>query len=461
MVNYAGKSSLGKTTSLALMASVWGRGIIDNDRLSVIKTFASTQNGFEAAVNSNNGVPVLFDDYEAASQGLTFGSLIYTLAQGESKIRCDRYGHAKDTYQWRTTIALTGESSIFDRAGHNLGLKPRIVEFKNKAWTVSKANSIAITSVVGNHYGFYGEKFAEGLIPMTQEELDQYYDISSMAIESVLPSKDNISDRIQTRLTLIRMTAELVRKILDLDIDVDYITKFLVENEQDRQASLDIYEEAKEKLEGFITSSLPRFVRTDKQFLETSLPNNTIVGRIYGGAQGYTVMLLPDAFKAIISEFNDKDAILEHWRDEGFLIVDKDRKRFTKKVKITSHTPPTRCYVFLFDDNGKLKEYLTKEETIVPQDLVDEDRESLVSGQGKSLPQYTYFKGRKYMLVQEKKEPSEENHGLPPHDYSDVAHSSPTDDSQPETPETSLPKYDDTEAINEIFDSKEDSENDK
>lgn len=459
MTNFAGKSSQGKTTSLALMASIWGRGIVDNDRLSVIKTFASTQNGFEAAVNSNNGVPVLFDDYEAASQGLTFGSLIYTLAQGESKIRCDKYGHAKDTHQWRTTIALTGESSIFDRAGHNLGLKPRIVEFKNKAWTVSKANSINITSVVGEHYGFYGEEFVAGLIPMSKEELDQYYDDSNKVIESKLPSKDNISDRIQTRLVLIRMTAELVRKILDLDIDVDYITDFLVNNELARQSSIDVYEEAKEKLVEYITSNLYRFVRTDKMFEETMLPNANIVGRIYNGRQGYVVLLMDDPFKSILSHFNDREAIMEHWRDEGFLITRKDRNGFQKKGRICSQAPSGYYYTFLFEDaDGSLKKYLEEAEEISLQGLVDDDREYLLNHKSEEAPTYTYHNGRKYMLIDDGK--PKEIRGRFPHDLSNVSHSSPKDDSQEKTPEISTPEYDDTEAVNEIFDAKEEDDND-
>lgn len=455
MTNFSGKSSQGKTTSLALMASVWGRGIVANDRLSTIKTFASTQNGFQASVNRNNGVLVCFDDYEAASTGLNFGSLIYDLAQGESKIRCDKYGQPKDTYQWRTTIALTGESSIFDRAGHNLGLRPRIVEFKNKSWTVSKANSIAITSIISSNYGFYGEEFVKGLMTITDEELDQYYDSSNAIIESLLPSHDNISDRIQTRLVLIRMTAELVRKLLDLDIDVDYITKFMVDNELNRQASLDIFEEAKEKITTYITSNLPRFVRTDKEYQETSLPSSTIVGRIYNGQKGYMVAMLPDAFKSIISEFNDKDAILEHWRDEGFLVVDSDKKRFTKKVKVTSHTMPSRCYVFLFEDTGTLKQYLTESETIVPQDLVDDDREKRLNGLVNEPPKHTYYKGHKYKLVVEKSEPSE--HLVHPvHDNSNVAHSSLNEVPPKAIPEIGNVEYDGTEEINEIYEEGED-----
>ena len=459
MTNFAGKSSQGKTTSLALMASVWGRGIVDNDRLSVIKTFASTQNGFEAAVNSNYGVPVLFDDYEAASQGLTFGSLIYMLAQGESKIRCDKFGHAKDTHQWRTTIALTGESSIFDRAGHNLGLRPRIVEFKNKAWTVSKENSINITSIVGEHYGFYGEQFVEGLIPMTKEELDQYYDESSKAIEDKLPSKDNISDRIQTRLAVIRMTAKLVREILDLDIDVDYITDFLVENEKARQSSIDVYEEAKEKLVEYITSNLYRFVRTDKQFEETTLPNASIVGRIYNGRHGYVVLLMDDPFKSILSHFNDREAIMDHWKAEGFLITRKDREGFQRKGQICSQAPSGWYYTFLFRDDNNLKDYLESVDEIVLQDLVDADREYTLNHKSSECPKFTYFNGKKYALVDDNTRPKEVVGHLP-HDLSEVKHSSASDNSQKDNPDISASEYDDSEAIEAIFKDEEDSNND-
>lgn len=461
MTNFAGKSSQGKTTSLALMASVWGRGIVDNDRLSVIKTFASTQNGFEAAVNSNNGVPVLFDDYEAASQGLSFGSLIYTLAQGESKIRCDKFGHPKATYQWRTTIALTGESSIFDRAGHNLGLKPRIVEFKNKAWTVSKQNSINITSVVGENYGFYGEAFALGLSSKTREELDQYYEDSNKVVETKLPSKDNISDRIQTRLVLIRMTAVLVKEILGLNVDVDYITDFLVDNEKSRQQSLDVFEEAKRKICDFIVSNLYRFVRTEKQFHETTLPNANIVGRIYNGRQGYLVLFLEEPFMSILSHFNDRDAILEHWRDEGFLITRKDREGFQRKGQICSQATAGYYYTLLFKDSGSLREYLDEAETIDLQDLVQEDREYLINHKKEECPEFTFYNGRKYVLIDDKGKIDEHfGRNVNRLDVSNTKYSSATDDSQKEAPEISTSDYDDSAAIEEIFKDEEDGNND-
>jgi uncharacterized protein (DUF927 family) len=376
LTNFAGFSSKGKSTSLVLIASVWGRGIVANDRLSIVKTFASTQNGFQAAVNDTNGVPVLFDDYQAAPEGIAFGRLIFTLSSGESKIRCDKYGHTIDTYQWRTTIALSGEASIFDRAGHDCGLKPRVVEFKNMTWTKSKMNSINITSTVATNYGFYGEEFVGGLLGLSKDELDAYYDSSNSVIESLLPSKDNIADRIQTRLVLIRMTAELVKNILGFDIDVDYITKFLVDNELARQKGPSVNEEAKEAISEYINANLSRFVRTDKKLDGTTLPNSNLVGRIYQDQDSYVAIILPDAFRKVMSAFNDREAIMKAWADEGFLLSTKGKEpRLEKKARLTSFTPPTWCYWFVFKDKkGKLYKKLAAKEEVSIQDLDDERR---------------------------------------------------------------------------------------
>jgi hypothetical protein len=62
------------------------------------------------------------------------------------------------------------------------------------------------------------------------------------------------------------------------------------------------------------------------------------------------------------------------------------------------------------------------------------------------------------MLVEREK--PKEIKGHFPHDLSKVSHSSPKDDSQEKTPEISTPEYDDTEAVNEIFDAKEEDDND-
>ena len=372
LFNLAGLSSLGKSTSLMLIASIWGKGIISNSRLAIAKTFASTQNGFEAAVNANNGLPVLFDDYETACRDIAFGKLIYTLSSGESKIRCDKKGHVVDTHQWRTTIGLTGESSIFDRAGENSGLRPRIVEFQNEAWTASKQNSINISGTVMENYGFYGELFAEKLAKTKKSDLDKLYKRCERKINKAIPPKDNISDRIQTRLALIAMTAGLVKKFLNLNIDVDFVIDFLVNNEKKRQQQKSVSDKAKDTLIQFINTNLTNFVRHDASQQYVNVPNLKIFGRIYNGSQGELCAIIKDEFRKIMDKFNDRDAILSKWKDEKFLICDKGN-RFTKKTRITGYAQPCDCYVVVFKDDNNLVDNLSKQDEINIKNMEIED----------------------------------------------------------------------------------------
>lgn len=369
LTNFAGKSSMGKSTCISLMAGMWGKGIISNSKLSVAKTFCSTQNGFEASVNENNGFPVMFDDYEASCAGVDFGKLIYMLQQGSSKTRSTKLGKQADTFQWRTFIGTTGESSIFERTSNNLGLKVRIIEFKNVKWTVSRQNSINITGTLTENYGFLGEKFISKLEKFGREELVQIYKESLSIFDVKLPPKTALGDRIQTRLAIIRTAAVLVRKLLDLEVDVDYITDLLYQNQINNQDNLKVDEMAKEKLIEYINKNLSYFVRFDKRLQTTIVPGSSIVGKIKEENGKTYVMVLTENFKKLMLEFNDREAILETWRDSGFLQCDSDN-RFTKKRRITSFVSAPRVYEFCFDTN-ELSNDQNVNEVRVPQ---SEDR---------------------------------------------------------------------------------------
>lgn len=364
ITNFAGKSSHGKSTSLLLISSIWGRGRVSNSKLSITKTFSSTQNAFEVSISKRNGFPVLYDDYETAPGNLNFSQLVYSLAQGESKARNSKPGTNSDTFDWRTYIGFTGESSIFDRMNKKMGLKARIVEFKNQKWTVSKENSINITSVVNNHYGFYGEEFVRKLTKISKEDLENYYDESENVINGLLPSDDNISERIQTRLALIRTAAVLVKELMEFEVDVDYITNLLVENEQSRLKGPDVYQEAFEAVVEFLNMNYASFITYDKALRKNIIPNRAIFGRIYKGRQGTLIAFLPSVINSIMSVFNDREAIFDKWKEEGFLVCDKDG-RYTKMVRMNEKVVDSRCYCFSFN---KITEYFGN---VISSDLVE------------------------------------------------------------------------------------------
>lgn len=375
MTNFAGKSTTGKSTSIALIASVWGIGAVSNHVHAIAKTFSQTQNAFEASVKNNYGFPVMFDDYSNTPIQVNFGKLIYDLASGESKGRLNSKGTLKGTFSWRTFIGMSGEHSIFELTGERTGLKPRIIEFRNIPFTASKQNSINITKVVGKHYGFLGAEFVEKLQTLTQEDLDRYYDESETVLANLLKGADNIGDRILTRLTLIRMTGALVRDLMGLAIDVDYVTDVLVKNELDRREDLSMEEKAMDTLIQYVTTNLPKFVKNDTRTDTITTPSSEIMGRIYKQGNRNIVAILPTYFRKALADFSDHETILEKWKADKLLLTNKG-KTYQKTIRITGYlTKSPKVYAFVLGGDEELTKILEKEDNPnILNDLEQDDK---------------------------------------------------------------------------------------
>lgn len=242
----------------------------------------------------------------------------------------------------------------------------------NTKWTVSKQNSINITSTVKGNYGFYGKKFIEGLLKKTQEELNRLYDESEQIINSMTGNDDPISDRIQTRLSLIRMTAVLVKEIMGLNIDVDYITNFLAENEKIRQKELSIEKQAYEDIIQYVVAHYSSFVKFNPVSGLREKPQNTVLGRIYDSKEsGRLLCLLPNVFDALMKKYNDIEAIITKWKSEGMLVTDNDGRN-TKLVRVFEKMNASRCYCLVLKrgENDELDKILQEEE--IDCDAADE-----------------------------------------------------------------------------------------
>lgn len=374
LANFAGMSSHGKSTSMSLIASVWGKGSINNTRLGVAKTFRSTQNAFALTVSRNNGFPVVFDDYENAPADIRYAELIYDLADGSSKMRCINGGReTAEPFNWSTFIGTTGESSLLDRAEKKMGLTPRIVEFKNISWTISKANSNTICRVTRDHYGFYGEEFIEKLMKKKIGDIEKLYEKCESEFNTLVPPRDNVEERLQQKLGFIKMTAVLVKELMGFEIDVDYITDVMAKNEISRQQEPSIFEEAKEKILEFAISHFGQFIHLNKG-MKCKITNESrdIVGRIYSGQQGELIAILPEYVDKIMAPYKDREAIYTRWLDEKFLVNDSGSK-FRKNTRINDDLGCVRCYNFLYKDFSDLYSRLTKEEDAEDISMLDQE----------------------------------------------------------------------------------------
>ena len=344
--NFSGLSSTGKTTSLSLMASVWGSGAVTNQ--GIIKTFFATNNSLLSNLTNNMGFPVLFDDYETGNEnayGLT--SLLYQIAQGESKGRCDVDGGMRPTYSWKTFVALSGETSIFERTIKKQGLHGRVLEFNDFAWTKSKQNSENITSVTRTNYGFYGPQFVQKLATLPIETLESKYDSAYATVIGKITSSNGIEARMVSKIAYIYLTAQLVRELLDIKIDTNAVLDLLVSNEKESRITRDVYAEALDTIKELITKNLSgiQCVRHLEKGYTGRLIGKKEINRHTGATE---ISLLTTVVDEELERkgFNDRLKILKHLADQNYLERSNDRLFRMITIGYLSQ----KCYKFIFHD---------------------------------------------------------------------------------------------------------------
>ena len=170
IVHYVGTSSSGKTTAAQVSASVACCPTLLSN--SYFTSWNSTKNGILAKLKANRGFPVVFDEL-SEYQGRDISSLIYEMAEGKDKTRCEKTGNVKPITKydcWATTIISTGETSLFDKCSSNSGLDARILEL-NCRFTKSAQEADEIKGQVTQYYGYTATRFAYYLLNMDKKEI--------------------------------------------------------------------------------------------------------------------------------------------------------------------------------------------------------------------------------------------------------------------------------------------------
>ena len=119
-----GSSSMGKSLSLKLAASVWGKP--DN----YTKTWRSTDNALEGTASEHNDSFLPLDEISECDPKVV-GKAVYMLANGQGKGRSTTTGHNRTAKTWRIIFLSNGEESLQNfmaQAGQktNAGIEVRV-----------------------------------------------------------------------------------------------------------------------------------------------------------------------------------------------------------------------------------------------------------------------------------------------------------------------------------------------
>jgi uncharacterized protein (DUF927 family) len=189
-IHLRGRSSIGKTTALAVAGSVWGGG----ERTRYVRSWRSTSNGLEAAAAVHNDTLLCLDELAQVS-AKEAGEVVYMLAHGSGRTRAARDTNLRKTPRWRLLFLSSGEISLADKISEDM--RGRRITAGQHVRVVDLPADTGVHGLFENLHGFPDAGyFAKHLV----EASSQFYGTAARAfIDKIAPDLNGLSKGITER----------------------------------------------------------------------------------------------------------------------------------------------------------------------------------------------------------------------------------------------------------------------
>lgn len=334
IVHLIGESSSGKSTAGMFMVSCGAKPSFQGD--SLIMNFSDTLNSILAKIQS--AYPVLIDEGSLCRYNPT--SFLYSLAMGKEKSRLTKELDAAESSHFNTAIGITSEKSLLGISDENTGLRVRNFEIRDIEWTKSAKSADIIKNTIQHHYGFLIPKLALRIVKADvkggrQNLIKRYWKWYDRLVDDA--RKDGyynpLTERASKQSAIILLSAELIQKVLKIELNVEGILKLLEEHSLVRDPeNADISRRAFEYLLQYVSRYYSQFYRggqyetvpSDCKGCIKSHAEKTLQS---GEKSSITLYILDSIFEEILREgnFPDKKIILKKWKAQGYLKSEKDR----------------------------------------------------------------------------------------------------------------------------------------
>ena len=342
IVNLCGASSTGKTTAEQLLVSPFACPAITN-RYGLVHTFHSTANALFECLNGIHGMPIVLDDI-TTNKNIDVENLLYTISNGEEKMRCQQDGTLRDSKSdFDGVVIISSEYPVYELASENQGLKARVIHTQGITWTPNAETAERIKTFVNDTYGFTGVDFANYVANV--KDLKARYRRAKAETNKLMIKRDNLSDRLESQYAIFYLTIELMNEYFSLSLNVEDLMKTFLEPEQSGIDERDIGKKALSLINDYVIKKIKHFkiFNHDLKFkgFKDAIGDNlgTIVYE-----DGKMHIYLPSAeVKRVLAngEIREITSVKTKWKEEGILIADKGRH----DCKYLGR----RCYHFVFD----------------------------------------------------------------------------------------------------------------
>lgn len=363
------ETSVGKTTSLSLMASIYGNPQIGSSGL--ISTFNGTTNAILNSICNRTGWLYLLDEAVLDGGKTNWTEFVYLLEAGVEKARLNKEGALKDQRHWATTIVMTAEESILDQTTGRGGLSVRLFEL-SEVFTKSAEHANRISACIRENYGHGVAPFAEHLINLGKDNIIALYDERIAVLLSRLTNKQQTSERIVQKLAVVSVSACIIREVFDLDIDLDVLDEHLLKIHDQVSTKQSVAEDAFEHIKQCVLERKGMFVQEysiGKRKRETDAMEVTpkqIFGKIFFNQQGDVSEIWLQTKKMneflISGGFKQVEKVKKELQAAGFLI-NAEQGRLACKKTIFGLRP--RVYVLKMPNDASDSKKPTEQEEML------------------------------------------------------------------------------------------------
>ena len=263
IISFYGKTTTGKSTAQALMASVYTN---PNDK-KIYVPFFGTLNAIVKNFASKFGVPQLFDE-ATVSSGLNMESLLYTITLEQDKSRCNTNTDLRESDTWKLIAITSSENRLLaDDCMHNKGLDARLLSFELR-FTDNSKHSDDIHAFCGK---ILGKTLSEYLLDADPDEIAKMYQSCKNSIRDSIDDTAyfDLTERLINEYALILLAAETLVKF-GIVIDVEGVKAIMTENHNEIHERTDIAEKYYQHLLSYaVTHPYAEGIKKDEN-------NNTI-----------------------------------------------------------------------------------------------------------------------------------------------------------------------------------------
>lgn len=323
IIAFIGPSSTGKTLSLRTLGAGYGKPTISS---GIIDDLNCTMNSFYARMNGNYGWPILLDESTSKYSDWNFPSILYTLANGQDKARCDSSGTVRVSSTFSGSVFLSGEVSLLQRA-ETSGVKARILEL-TLPWTTGEIHATALERAIYAHHGHAVYPIVRWLLRHPGWLKERFIIIYNELIKE-FGSASGLDNRILKIHAQIILSAEVVIRALQIPLNIEGIRNVLKCEFKKPKHNVDKIEEAYATLKTYILNNQSKFSSN----ISRSMITSSALGYI-GIHQGKDAVWLPKrTFDTKIQQETKVDLkeISHELFERGYLYRDGGRHYWTKQ----------------------------------------------------------------------------------------------------------------------------------